>query len=129
MTNEVKNARSAGDMAGSGMRAAARRAVAAVQRAGVEAYDRSRHLPRLLPIGPAEIADARPEAHRSIVARLARALRAERSRGRAGHWTYDINRHIGLKQAYEAERRALREGDTLRALQQQTAANPSGRRP
>ena len=38
-----------------------------------------------------------------ILVRLRRALRAERSRGRAGHWSYDLNRHIALKQAYEAE--------------------------
>ena len=41
---------------------------------------------------------------RAILTRLARALRAERNRGRAGHWTYDLNRHIALKQAYAAER-------------------------
>ena len=39
--------------------------------------------------------------------RLARALRSERSRGRGGHWTYDLNRHIALSQAYAAERRDL----------------------
>lgn len=44
------------------------------------------------------------EAQRILVARLARALRGERRRGRAGHWTYDINRHIALMQAYRAER-------------------------
>jgi hypothetical protein len=81
--------------------------LAAVLATGVEAYDRDRHLPRLIPIGPAELADQRPEARRAVLARLARALRAERNRGRAGHWTYDLNRHIGLKQAYEAERRLL----------------------
>ncbi len=74
---------------------------------GAELYDRRRHLSRLLPLSPAEIADDRPPARRTILARLARALRAERNRGRAGHWTYDLNRHIGLKQAYVAERRAL----------------------
>jgi hypothetical protein len=42
-----------------------------------------------------------------IVARLARALRAERQRGRAGHWSYDLNRHIALAQALDAERRRL----------------------
>jgi hypothetical protein len=38
---------------------------------------------------------------------LSRALRAARRRGRAGHWTYDLNRHIGLVQAFRAERAAL----------------------
>jgi hypothetical protein len=46
---------------------------------------------------------------RNVLARIARALRAERNRGRAGHWTYDLNRHIALAQAYAAERRRLRE--------------------
>jgi hypothetical protein len=56
---------------------------------------------------PAQLADSSPSACRTIVARLARALRAERTRGRAGHWTYDLNRHIGLHQAYRAERARL----------------------
>ncbi len=73
-----------------------------------EPYDRLRHLPRVLPVGPAELADESVAARRKIVARLARALRAERNRGRAGHWTYDLNRHIALAQAYTAERRLLR---------------------
>ena len=80
----------------------------ALIRRGIEAYDRRRHLPRILPVGPAEVADVSPSGIRSILARLARALRAERSRGRAGHWTYDLNRHIALAQAYESERRLLR---------------------
>jgi hypothetical protein len=75
--------------------------------AGRELYDRDRHLARILPLGPDEIADRSTSARRRILARLARALRAERNRGRAGHWTYDLNRHIALAQAYEAERRDL----------------------
>jgi hypothetical protein len=76
----------------------------------LEDYDRARHLPRLIPVGPADIADDSPAGRRAILARLARALRAERNRGRAGHWTYDLNRHIGLCQAYRAERARLRGG-------------------
>jgi hypothetical protein len=74
---------------------------------GAEDYRRERHLPRLLPLMPAEVADTSTAMRRTIVARLARALRAERARGRAGHWTYDLNRHIALSQAYTAERRLL----------------------
>jgi len=84
--------------------------LAGVVAAGVEAYDRTRHLPRLLPLPAAELADHSAPARRRIVARLARALRAERNRGRAGHWTYDLNRHIALSQAYAAERQALEPG-------------------
>ena len=106
---------------------AAARSLEVVTAAGVESYDRTRHLPRLLPIAPDEIADDSVAAGRRIVARLARALRAERSRGRAGHWTYDLNRHIGLKQAYAAERARLASGADAPA----DAARPrdkSGRR-
>jgi Family of unknown function (DUF6477) len=76
--------------------------------AGADVYDRRRHLPRLLPVGPAELADESEPARRAVLARLARAVRFERSRGRAGHWTYDLNRHLALCQAYAAERQALR---------------------
>ena len=74
---------------------------------GTEAYDRNRHLPRVLPVDPVELGDTSREGRRRTLARLARALRAERVRGRAGHWTYDLNRHIALAQAYESERRLL----------------------
>jgi hypothetical protein len=70
-------------------------------------YRRERDLPCVLPIGPAEIADVSPAARRRILGRLASALRAERNRGRAGHWCYDLNRHIALAQVYESERRLL----------------------
>ncbi len=89
------------------LKAAAAESVAGVITAGAETYERATHLPRLLPLGPAEIADTSTSARRRIVARLARALRAERNRGRAGHWTYDLNRHLALSQAYEAECRRL----------------------
>jgi hypothetical protein len=82
-------------------------AVAAAVAGGAEPYDRRRHLPHLLPVTPADLADDGIAGSRQIVTRLARALRAERNRGRAGHWTYDLNRHIGLAQAYAAESSAL----------------------
>ena len=82
-------------------------ALGATLAAGQSAYCREKMLPRLLPVGPRELAEQGPEADRRIVARLARALRAERNRGRAGHWTYDLNRHIALHQAYLAERARL----------------------
>ena len=106
-----------------GMKARAARTIARATRAGVEAYDRKRHLPRVLPIGPDEIADESPTARRAVLARLARALRAERNRGRAGHWTYDLNRHIALRQAYMAERQMLRR---LEARTWGTQKKPAG---
>lgn len=78
---------------------------------GAEPYDRARHLPRVLPVGPDDIADNSQAGRRLIVRRLARALRAERNRGRAGHWTYDLNRHVALLQAYAAERAAIEKTD------------------
>ncbi len=90
-----------------GLRSRAAASIEAATAAGVEAYVRQRHLPRILPVGPDEIADESVAGRRRIVARLARALRAERNRGRSGHWTYDLNRHIALRQAYVAERQWL----------------------
>jgi hypothetical protein len=75
--------------------------------AGRETYERGRMLVRLLPVGPDEIAGAEPETTRRIVLKLAHALRTERARGRAGHWTYDLNRHVGLMQALKAEQERL----------------------
>ena len=66
-------------------------------------YDRVRDLARLLPLWPAEIADDTPEGRQRIVQRLRRALREERRRGLAGHWTYDLARHAALLQAYKHE--------------------------
>lgn len=95
-----------GAVDGDGWRPTARAALGRTVTAGREAYRRETALPRLLPPIPPEIA-ADAGAGRWIVARLARALRAERTRGRAGHWSYDLNRHIALHQAYEAERSQL----------------------
>ena len=86
----------------------ARRAVAAAIRAGAVEYRRGSILPRLVPVAPAEVADDSPAGTRHILALLARALRSERRRGRAGHWSYDLNRHIGLRQAMLAETARLR---------------------
>jgi hypothetical protein len=83
--------------------------------AGSEVYQRSRHLPRIIPVGPDEMADDSMEGRAAILRKLARALRAERTRGRAGHWTYDLNRHIALSQAYVAERRAARDSSNAGA--------------
>jgi hypothetical protein len=86
------------------------RSLAQVIARGSDNYDRNRNLPRLLPVGPDEIADESPAARRMILARLSRALRAERNRGRSGHWSYDLNRHIALRQAYAAESRMVTGG-------------------
>lgn len=88
---------------------AAAAALATVIKAGVVAYDRARHLPGLLRLDPACLTETE-ENLKMIMSRLERALRAERNRGRSGHWTYDLNRHIALRQAHAAE------GETFKAL-------------
>ena len=87
---------------------AAGRALARQIACGAEHYDRARQLPRLLPLMPSEIRGGEPACTRAILLRLAKALRTERRLGRAGHWTYDLNRHIALVQAWRAERDRLR---------------------
>lgn len=82
-------------------------AIGGTVRAGCDSYDRARHLPWLARAMPAELESDDPNVARDIIARLERALRAERRRGNAGHWTYDMNRHIALMQALRAERQRL----------------------
>ena len=43
---------------------------------------------------------------------LGKALRAERRLGKAGHWTYDLNRHMSLVVALKAEIAAQEELDS-----------------
>ncbi len=88
------------------MRTRAWHAVDAVIAAGALSYDRSR-LSRLIPIAPCGAKGGGAAATRAIIRLLARAMRGERARGRAGHWTYDLNRHMGLLQALRAERERL----------------------
>jgi hypothetical protein len=66
-------------------------------------YVRTRDLPRLLPLWPHELAAPTNADRARLLARLRRALRAERQRGLAGHWTYDLARHAQLLRAYRAE--------------------------
>jgi hypothetical protein len=83
-------------------------AIAGTLRAGFEAYDRARDLPRLTRLAPRDFQTDTIDVAMTIVARLERALRSERNRARSGHWTYDLNRHIALRQAYVAESERLR---------------------
>jgi hypothetical protein len=66
-------------------------------------YVRARDLPRLLPLWPDEMNTASLSDHARLLARLRRALRAERQRGLAGNWTYDLARHAQLLSAYRTE--------------------------
>ncbi len=75
-------------------------------------YDRMRDVPRLLPLLATELLEPDREttplaAHARLVAHLKRALRAERTRGKAGHWSYDLGRHSALLRAFRCEEAAL----------------------
>ena len=84
-------------------RKAASRVIAHAIRAGAASYERMRDLPALIRFDPFGVQRLDEVAAEMIVARLERALRAERQKARSGHWTYDLNRHIALHQAYLAE--------------------------
>lgn len=43
----------------------------------------------------------------SAVRKLRRLIERERLKGNAGHWSYDLNRHIALKQALDRLKRAI----------------------
>jgi hypothetical protein len=70
---------------------------------GAAAYVRARDLPKLLALWPRELEDRSADGCRHILAKLRRALRAERRRALSGHWSYDLNRHLGLLSAYKGE--------------------------
>ena len=95
--------------------------------AGSGCYLRARDLPRLIALWPHELADQSPEGSLLILSKLRRALRADRRRALAGHWSYELNRHLGLMTAYKAElglmRRAkLRLRRTVPAAARSTSA-------
>lgn len=52
---------------------------------------------------PQEIEDRSETGRLHLLAKLRRALRAERRRARANHWSYDLNRHLGLLSVYKSE--------------------------
>lgn len=83
--------------------------------AGISAYDRSRDLPRLLAVWPHEVENCTQCERIDLLEKLRRALRTQKRRADAGHWGYDLNRHLALFCAYKSELIALAE----------TAAAPS----
>ena len=99
----------------------ARLALTATIKAGARAYDRERDLPGLIRLDPFAGAAEDAEGIARIIAQLERALRAERFRARSGHWTYDLNRHIALRQAF------LAESERLAALRAAAAAKPAAK--
>jgi len=71
--------------------------------AGAAAYLRARDLPKLIALWPHELDDHTLQGRLRVLAKLRSALRAERQRARSGHWSYDLNRHLGLLSAYKGE--------------------------
>jgi hypothetical protein len=69
--------------------------------------DREREIARLVGLWPSEIADVSVEGRARLVKKLEQVLKAERRRGRAGHWTYDLARHAALVRILRHERSAL----------------------
>jgi hypothetical protein len=84
-------------------RAGARRIFSTMTAAAASVYARSRDLPRLIALWPHELDDESLEGCKLVLAKLRRALRAERRRATSGHWSYDLNRHLGLVSAYKGE--------------------------
>jgi hypothetical protein len=73
-----------------------------------EPYVRARDLPKLIGLWPSEIEDQTLAGHERLLKLLRRALRLERQRGLAGHWTYDLARHANLLKAYRYELASFR---------------------
>ncbi len=69
----------------------------------VRPYRREEELPKLIGLWPDEIAGHEAADANVVLGKLRRALRAERQRGRAGHWAYDLNRHLALLDAIRHE--------------------------
>ena len=96
-------------------------------------YDRLRDLPGLIPMWPEELRTPSLSAQLRFVVLLRKALREERRRGLAGHWTYSLTRHAGLLAAYRAERASLEaladgEAGTVAMAPQHTPSHPAGTR-
>ncbi len=48
-----------------------------------------------------EVLTAQQEEKERTKRRLTRLMERERLKGMCGHWSYDLNRHIALKQAFD----------------------------
>jgi hypothetical protein len=71
-------------------------------------FDREIQLPKLLCLWPSELRDYSFDGTKRLVDLIRKALLAERRRSAAGHWCYDINRHLALIEALKEENARLR---------------------
>jgi aspartate/tyrosine/aromatic aminotransferase len=92
----------------SGVSTSARQVFGPMADAGARVYSRARDLPKLIALWPQELDDMSHAGRLRVLAKLRSALRAERRRALAGHWSYDLNRHLGLLSAYKGELAGLR---------------------
>ncbi len=90
------------------LRSRFRRAINLTIIGGADFYERKRHLPRLISYDSTHESREAASETLSIIRRLYGAIRHERRLGKQGHWAYDLNRHIGLRQALRAELAFLR---------------------
>lgn len=66
-------------------------------------------------LGEALAAD--PDTRARMVLKLERLVERERQRGTRKHWSYDLNRHIALKQALDRLRSASQEDDNTKSIE------------
>jgi hypothetical protein len=81
-------------------------------------------LARLLPLWPHELNDMTASGREKRICLLRKSLRAERRRGLAGHWTYDLGRHSALLRCYKREVDLAHEN----GLPEHSPAKPSARK-
>ncbi len=84
-------------------------------------YARADALPALLGLWPSEVEDYSIAGTEALIARLRKALRAERRRGQAGEWTYDVNRHMRLLKALKRETEFLETISRIKCAADRTA--------
>jgi hypothetical protein len=66
-----------------------------------------------------------PEQRHRIILRLERMIERERLKGRSRHWSYDLNRHIALKQALDRLKNAA--GDRGEAADTGATGGPASK--
>ncbi|HEY4193713.1 MAG TPA: hypothetical protein VGM46_13790 [Mesorhizobium sp.] len=74
---------------------------------------------------------AGPDAQGQIICRVERVIERERLKGMRRHWSYDLNRHIALKQVLDQLRKLQPEGDASPAkkkLRRTVSTNGNGAR-
>jgi len=74
----------------------------------IKKYSRKHDLINLLALWPVEMEDTSLIGTEKIIKKIKSALRAERNRGQCGHWSYNLNRHVGLKKALKGEQETLK---------------------